>query len=72
MEGIQDLRTFVGVLESMGETRRLEGADWNLEIGGLTELLSEKQGPALLVDRIRGYPPGYRILTNIFHTPTDA
>ena len=68
MDGIQDLRSFIGLLESMGEIRKVEGADWNLEIGGLTELLSEKRGPALLFDRIKGYPPGYRVLTNIFRT----
>ena len=68
MDEIHDLRSFIGLLESMGEIKKIEGADWNLEIGGLTELLSEKQGPALLFDRIKGYPPGYRIFTNIFRT----
>src|SRR3990167_7867158 len=68
MDEIHDLRSFIGLLESMGEIKKIEGADWNLEIGGLTELLSEKQGPALLFDRIKGYPPGCRVLTNIFRT----
>jgi UbiD family decarboxylase len=68
MQETEDLRSFIGVLESMGEIKKIEGADWNLEVGGLTELLSEKKGPALLFDRIKGYPPGYRIFTNIFRT----
>ena len=41
MDEIQDLRSFIGLLDSMGEIRKIEGADWNLEIGGLTELFSE-------------------------------
>ena len=53
MKDVQDLRSFIGRLESMGEIKTIEGADWNLEIGGLTELLSEKRGPALLFDRIK-------------------
>ena len=40
MKETQDLRSFIGRLESMGEIKTIEGADWNLEIGGLTELLS--------------------------------
>jgi len=68
MEEIRDLRSFIGRLESMGELKTIEEADWNLEIGGLTELLSEKQGPAVLFDRIKDYPPGYRVLTNVFRT----
>ena len=59
MKETQDLRSFIDRLESMGEIKTIEGADWNLEIGGLTELLSEKRGPALLFDRIKDYPPGY-------------
>lgn len=70
MEEARDLRSFIGFLESMGEIKKIEGADWNLEIGGLTELFSEMRGPALLFDRIKDYPQGFRILTNTFRTPT--
>ena len=49
MEANQDLRSFIGVLDSMGEIKNIAGADWNLEIGGLTELFSETRGAALLV-----------------------
>jgi 4-hydroxy-3-polyprenylbenzoate decarboxylase len=70
MKEAQDLRSFIGRLESMGEIKTIEEADWNLEIGGLTELLSEKRGPALLFDRIKDYPPGFRVLTNPLGTQT--
>ena len=48
----------------MGELKRLNGADWNLEIATLAELIyRERSGviPALLFDRIKGYPEGFRI-----------
>ena len=49
----------------MGELKRVNGADWNLEIGTMAELIyRERSGtiPALLFDRIKGYPEGFRIL----------
>jgi 3-polyprenyl-4-hydroxybenzoate decarboxylase len=47
-----DLRLFMGELEELGELRRVNGADWNLEIGALTEIGAEQNGPALLFDDI--------------------
>lgn len=64
-----DLQVFVRELEELGELRKVEGADWNLEMGTLTEMVNEKKGPALLFDRIKGYPPGYRVVTNLTSTP---
>ncbi len=63
-----DLRPFISQLDSLQELKRVEGADWNLEIGAITELSDERNGPALLFDRIKGYPPGHRIITNLFGT----
>ena len=63
-----DLRTFIGQIEEMGQLRRLEGADWNIEIGAITECVSDKEGPALLFDSIKEYRKGWRILTNVFRT----
>src|SRR6266508_3410228 len=61
-----DLRAFMGELEQLGELKALNGADWNLEIGALTEISAEQNGPALLFDEIKGYRKGFRILCNIF------
>jgi hypothetical protein len=58
-----DVRGFLEVVEAAGELRRLDGADWDLEIGALTELVNEQRGPALLFDHIKGYPAGYRVLS---------
>lgn len=60
-----DLRPFISQLESLGELQYVEGADWDLEIGTITELADERKGPALLFDCIKGYPAGYRIITNM-------
>ena len=60
----RDLREFLAALEKHQELRTIQGADWNLEIGTITELNYERQGPALLFDSIKGYPKGYRILAN--------
>ena len=61
----EGIRGFIERAEALGELQVVEGADWNLEIGTITELnAKKKQGAALLFDRIKDYPPGYRILTN--------
>jgi len=64
----KDLREFLSALEKIGGLRTVEGVDWNLEIGTIAELNYEHEGPALLFDRIQGYPKGYRVLTNALET----
>jgi len=64
-----DLRDFITELERSKELERVEGADWDVEIGVVTELCDEKWGPALLFDKIKGYPPGYRVTSNLIATP---
>ena len=64
----QDLHNFVEQLEALGQVRHIDGADWNIEIGAITEAVSDKEGPALLFDNIKGYPKGFRILSNAFRT----
>jgi len=63
-----DLRGFLQKLDEIGQLKKVEGADWDLEIGTINELMAERQGPALLFDKVKGYPAGYRIATNILHT----
>ena len=60
-----DVRQWLDIVESMGELKRINGADWNLEIGTMAELIyRERRGhvPPLLFDRIKGYPEGFRLL----------
>ena len=52
------------VSRSSSALRRIDGADPYLEIGGITEVAAALPDcPALLFDRIKGYPKGLRILT---------
>jgi 4-hydroxy-3-polyprenylbenzoate decarboxylase len=61
----EGVREWLELVESMGELKHINGADWNLEIGTMAELIyRERSGtiPALLFDRVKGYPEGFRIL----------
>jgi UbiD family decarboxylase len=62
----QDLREFLTAVEDLGELRRLHGAHWDVEIGAITEVVAERNGPMLLFDDIPDYPSGYRLTTNAF------
>src|SRR3954470_1004885 len=59
-----DLRPWLAEVERLGELKHVRGADWNLELGAISELNVKKDvPPALLFDEIKGYPKGYRVLT---------
>jgi UbiD family decarboxylase len=59
-----DLRPWLAEVEKLGELRHVDGADWNLELGAISELNVKKAAPpALLFDKIKGYPNGFRVLT---------
>ena len=63
MNGL-DLRRWIGQIRDLGELREVRGADWNLELGAISELNVKKDvPPALLFDEIKGYPKGFRVLT---------
>src|SRR6266480_809859 len=66
----KDVREWIRQVEEMGELKIIEGADWNLEIGALSVLASKhkENSPALLFDRIKDYPAGYRILVGFFES----
>ncbi|MFC1869994.1 UbiD family decarboxylase [Chloroflexota bacterium] len=65
----ESLREFIDAVDGFGELKRIDSADWNLEIGALSEMLAEQEGPALLFDNIKGYPAGFRVFTNGFISP---
>ncbi|HYX63443.1 MAG TPA: UbiD family decarboxylase [Burkholderiales bacterium] len=59
-----DLRAWLDEAARLGELREVRGADWNLELGAISELNVKREGaPALLFDEIPGYPRGFRVLT---------
>ena len=70
--GHKDIRDWIKVVEQDGELKKINGADWNLEMGGITEILyreSKRPVPALLFDDIPGYPKGYRTLFGFLSSP---
>jgi 4-hydroxy-3-polyprenylbenzoate decarboxylase len=64
VEDIDDLRGWLDVVGGLGEVRTVEGADWDLEIGAVSEANYKRPSPpALLFDAVPGYAPGLRVLT---------
>ena len=62
-----DMQSFISALEERGKIKKVNGAHWDLEIGTIHEIVSERLGPALLFDEVPGYPKGYRIATNLLN-----
>lgn len=65
-----DLRQFLDKTRELGECKLIESADWDLEIGLISELqMSRPNQPLLLFDKIKGSKPGYRVATNAKEFP---
>ncbi len=62
----EDLRDWIERCQSQGELLNLSGVDPHLEVGALDEYAFREfgEGPALLLDHLKGYDPTYRILLN--------
>ncbi len=61
---ISDLRDWLAAAKALGELQIVKGADWNLEIGGISQInYRRRPNKAQLFDNIKGYPQGYRLLT---------
>lgn len=60
----RDLREWLAAVEGFGELQRIEGADWNLEMAGISELVTRegRKKPALLFDKIKDYTAGNQAL----------
>lgn len=64
-----DLRSWLRKVDKLGELKVVEGVDWEENIGRVTEMLHHSEGsPAVLFDKIPGYPDGWRILVNSLAT----
>src|SRR2546430_10805739 len=69
----RNLREFIAEVEKLGALRHVAGADPRHELGGITEVAAGMPDcPALLFDRIKGYPAGFRVFTNATTTPQRA
>jgi UbiD family decarboxylase len=61
----KDLREYITAADKLGELRRVDGADWDLEIGAITEVAARAPQPkVVLFDKIKGYPRGFRVVVN--------
>jgi UbiD family decarboxylase len=58
------LGEFIKAADQAGEAQYVDGADLDLDVGCLTELMGERGGPMLIFDKFAGYPAGYRVCAN--------
>ena len=64
------LREYLDVIREKGLLQDIADADWDLELGSVTELVAlSKTSHALLFDRIKGYKAGLRVATNLYASP---
>src|ERR1700733_15018130 len=64
-QNYRGLRGWLDTVDKLGELERVSGADWDVEMGAVTHMLTEKsrgQAPAILFDDVPGYAKGYRTL----------
>ncbi|MBI4287945.1 MAG: UbiD family decarboxylase [Chloroflexi bacterium] len=60
--GFRDNRDFIAALQHTGDAKVIKKeVDWDLEAGAITRRVCETGGPAPLFEKVRDYPPGYRI-----------
>ncbi|OGQ84051.1 MAG: hypothetical protein A3F90_14780 [Deltaproteobacteria bacterium RIFCSPLOWO2_12_FULL_60_19] len=58
-----DLREWISALEKAGELQRVSTeVDWRLEVGAIVRRVCETNGPAVLFEKLKDYPKGFRIL----------
>lgn len=58
----KDNRQFVETLEKTGDVVRIkQEIDWDMEAGAIVRRGAELDAPAPFFERIKGYPPGYRM-----------
>jgi UbiD family decarboxylase len=62
-----DLRLWLDDVSRLGQLITVENVDWNLELATLTEVINEraKNRPAIVFDKISGYPTGHRVAVNL-------
>jgi 4-hydroxy-3-polyprenylbenzoate decarboxylase len=60
----RDLREWLDQVDSLGELRTIEGADWDLEIGAIIEMARKESqvAPCILFDSIKGFDRGLRLV----------
>ncbi len=60
---MEDMRQWLVRADKSGFVKKINGADWNLEIGAITTINHDKEDSAILLfDKIKGYKPGFRVV----------
>src|SRR6201998_3427919 len=65
------LRGWLTEVQRIGELLHVNAAHWDVEMGSITQMLTEKSNntaPAILFDEVPGYPKGFRTLYGHFST----
>ncbi|HXF34182.1 MAG TPA: hypothetical protein VN603_06375, partial [Candidatus Acidoferrales bacterium] len=61
------MRDYLRAVEQRSLLQNIDGADWNLEIGSITEVVAFSQSPrALVFDRVKDHAAGFRVATNLY------
>jgi 4-hydroxy-3-polyprenylbenzoate decarboxylase len=65
----RDMREFITKLQETGDIVSVkEEVDWELEVGAISRRAYELSGPAILFEKIKDYPSGYRIFNGSLGT----
>ena len=65
----KDLREFIVKLRETGDLVSVkEEVDWELEVGAISRRAYELSGPAILFEKVKDYPSGYRIFNGLLGT----
>ncbi len=65
----KDFRQFIEALEKTGDALRISReVDWDLEAGAIGRRAYERGDPAILFEKIKDYPEGYRIFNGSLGT----
>jgi len=60
-----DLRAYMDRLEKEGDLKRIKAeVDWNLELGAIMRRANDLREPALLFEKIKGYPSDCKVFAN--------
>ena len=59
----RDFRAWIDAVDGLGLLKTVEGADWDEEIGAITDANSKRNKYTLLFDKVKDHPEGFRLLT---------
>ena len=64
--GHVSLGEFIAAARAAGDVKDVHGADLDADVGALSELSAQTDGPLLLFDNFAGFPPGFRVASNVY------